>query len=404
MATDAATAPAARTNAGVGAGTGAGVTLKLYIDSTSLSVVHQMADFVACADAPDVIKIITWLRCPLSEAQLQSSNALYLQQLAAVNADFVGTVCQVVQRFGVQALEVHSNHHHARNGVLPVLRVLIARRQLDPAQIRLHLYDDGRLSVMNRAELLADPDLPAALQRGAAALRTWLLDGVAATWDLPTSYSWHHVFDTQYHMLRPELMQATPKPATIDPALLQAIVPMVFDHAQRLSPERWARYLQAYGLEASQRDTLRAFSADPASFIFVGTGVWDKTRNAHYAQRQEESIAALRRRGWLPATARMGFKNHPANLDHEARLARALGENVLTVPARLPLEVMMMDGLLPAQLGGVISTAYLTLPPGLLAFMLCDADTDAQAAAQPDVRLLVDLGLVPPERVLPWLQ
>ncbi len=382
---------------------GAGITLKLYIDSTSLSVVHQMADFVACADRPDVIKLITWLRCPLSDEQLKNSNAIYLKQLAAVSAEFVATVCQLVQRFKVQRLELHSNHHHARRGVLPVLQTLVARRLLAPAQVKLHLYDDGRLSVSNRAELAAMPDLTDALERGANTLRAWALDGVAGSWDLATSHGWHHIFDTTYHMLRPDLLLDAVPAGALDDGLRAAIEPMCFEHAERLGHEGWARYLNGYGLQPDMRQALRSFSADPQSFIFVGTGVWDKTTNQRYCELQLHSIAALRRRGLLPAGARLGFKNHPANLDHEHTLARALGDDVFAVPARLPLEVMMMDGLLPAQLGGVISTAYLTLPPGRVAFMLCDAQTEAEAAAQPDVRLLVDLGLVPRERVFPWL-
>lgn len=385
---------------------GSGVTLKLYIDSTSLSVIHQMADFVASAEQRNVVKVVTWLRCPLDENQLAAYSALYLKQLAAVTPQFVSAVCQLVQRVGAQRLVVHSNHHHARNGVLPVLRTLLARGQLTPEQIELHLYDDGRLSLRHRGELAATPDLGTTLDQGATALRRWLLDGVAAPWNIATSYGWQHTVRTTYHMLRPELLLAAPAATALPEALRQAMRCMRFDHAQTLGPALWQRYLGHYGLDVAGRRALRQFAQQPSSFLFVGTAVWDKTDNARYRDLQLRSMAALRQRGLLPAGGAggaLGFKGHPANSDHEPELRRALGEACVQVPARLPLEVMMMDGLLPARLDGVISSAYLTLPPEKLAFMLCD-DTDAAACLQhPDVRLLLDLGLVTEAQVFPWL-
>lgn len=378
-----------------------GLTLKLYIDSTSLSVVHQMADFVACADRADVVKVITWLRCPLSEAQLQGAQALYVRQLAAVSPAFVELVLKLVQRYRPQQLELHSNHHHARSGVLPVLRALLARRLLEPAQVRLHLYDDGRLSLRHRDELAALPDPAQALADGAQALRSHLLDGTPLRWNLATSYGWPAVFDTRLHMMRPErLLQAVPG---LDGWLRQAVQAMRFDHAQTLGARRWARYLGWYGLADEQRDALRGFAADPTSFVFVGMSVWDPEENRRRRRLQIDTIAALRERGLLPA-GRLGFKGHPANLEGEHELRAALGEDVFAVPARLPLEVMMMDGLLPASLGGVISTAYLNLPPQRLRFMICNATDADDCLAQPDVQVMLELGLIDAGRIHPWLQ
>jgi hypothetical protein len=379
------------------------ITVRLYIDSTSLSVVHQMADLVASIDRPDVVKVITWLRCPLDEAQLAGAQALYVKQLAAVSPAFVNLVCQLIERVGARRLEIHSNHHHARNGVLPVVRQVLQRRLLAPEQIALDLYDDGRLSLRHRDELAALPNLPQALAEGAAALRRTLLDGAPLAWSLPASYGWQACLETRYHVLRPERMLDAVPPATLGQPLAAALRPMRFDHAQRLGPQRWERYLGFYGLAPQARQDLRAFAADPDAFVFVGMSVWDADENRRRQRLQIDTIAALRAMGLL-SHGRMGFKGHPANLDGEQALRSALGESTFLVPARLPLELMMMDGLLPPALGGVISTAYLSLPADRLRFVVCNAATTAECLAQPDVQALLDLGVVTPDRVLPWLQ
>jgi hypothetical protein len=361
-----------------------------------------MADFVGCADDRDVIKLITWLRCPLDEAQLHGAQALYLKQMAAVSPAFIDVVCQLLQRFHVQRLELHSNHHHARNGVLPLLRSVLARRLLAPGQIALELYDDGRLSVRHRGELAALPDLGQALVDGAEALRATVFDGAPTVWSLATSYSWHRFFETRYHMLWPELYLSEGSSTGWDDGLKAAARPMRFDHAHALGPARWSRYLAYFGLQAAQRQALRAFASDPESFVFVGMSVWDAQENRRRLHLQLDTIAALRERGLLDF-GRLGFKGHPANLDGEASLRTALGDNVQPVPARLPLEVMMMDGLLPAAFGGVISTAYLNLPPERLRFMICNAASPSECLAQPDVQVMLKLGMITPDRVHPWL-
>lgn len=378
--------------------------LRLYIDSTSLSVIHQMADFVACADRPDVLKLITWLRCPLDPERLEACHGRYLPQRAAISPAFVEQVCALLRERRIGRLVVHSNHHHAGDGVFPLLRALVRERLLAPAQIVLHLYDDGRLSLRQREQLAADPQAARAMEAGARALHAAVMDGAALPRDLAANHGWHRVFDTTYHMLRPErLLAARPD---LDPAFVARVQPMRFDHAERLGPEAWQRYLGWYGLQAGEREVLRALAQDPDAFLFVGTSAWDPADNARYRDLQLQSMAALRQQGLLPASARLAFKGHPANRAHQDVLAQALGQGapVLQVPARLPLEVMLMDGLLPAAYGGVISTAFLVLPPERLRFVLCNAASRAEALQQTDVRLLLDLGIVREPQVLPWLR
>ena len=101
-------------------------TLKVYVDSTSLSLVRQVADFVTTADDPDHHHLLTWLRLPLTPAQLQGLNAEYLPQLAAVQADFITRVRRTLAETGARRLVVHGNQTHAWRGVMPILAALQA--------------------------------------------------------------------------------------------------------------------------------------------------------------------------------------------------------------------------------------------------------------------------------------
>ena len=216
------------------------LTLKLYVDSTSLSLVQQMADFVACADAPDVIKLITWLRLPLGEAQLKGCGAFYLAQRAAVSAEFVQLVCDSVRRHRFARIELHANQYQAWRGALPLLTALVPLAESLGSRLTLELYDDGTVGLVEREALKALPDPEAALKTAAADLRRGVHQGTAFEWSIAHSYAWQHVLPTRYHLLRRDLLLRDPAGQALH-ALLDPVSTELGPSAAPIIPKHWQK-------------------------------------------------------------------------------------------------------------------------------------------------------------------
>lgn len=379
-----------------------GNVLKLYIDSTSLSLVEQMADYVRCAEAPEVFKVITWLRVPLDEAQLVAHNAMYAPQMAAVSIDFVRAVRDLVADNPVGRVEIHANQTHAWRSVIPVMRALLGHPNSREVPVRLHLYDDGSLSLVQREGLKQVPDLPAALQRAALELGQALQGKAAPAANVLQSHAWHLLFDTTYHMLRRDLLSADAEGRRVAEALAAHTQDMRFDGWATLTPEQQRLYLALFGIGDAERDALQAWADDPAAWLFTGSAAWDAPLNDRLGQAQLRAVHALRADGSLPADARMGFKAHPANATYTAPLMEAFGPGTLQVPSQGPLEVLMMAGLLPRQVAGVVSSAFFNLPAERIRFAIADTDDAAAVAGLPVVQLVVRGGGVTLDRIRPW--
>lgn len=378
--------------------------LKLYIDSTSLSLVPQAADFVQCADDADTAKVITWLRVTLGEKQIEGRQAVYLPQMAAVSAEFIQAVIGLANEHPFRLVEIHSNQVHSWRGVLPLLRHLLPVLDAKGAQLRLHLYDDGSLSLLQRETLKAQADLPGALARAAAQLRGVLRERASLQqWTVLHSHAWHLAVDTTYHMLRRDILRRDERGAEVAACFDGVARDMRLDVFGELDARQQAMYLDLFGVDETTRRRLGAVAADERSFLFTGTGAFDKPINDRLGQAQLRTIAKLHAQEMFPSGGPMCFKAHPANSAYTSALCAALGEGTIELPPQVPLEVLMSAGCLPANLGGVLSTLHLTLPAQRVRFAVCDAKTKREALELPLVRLMIEGGCLEREKVLPWL-
>lgn len=380
-----------------------GTVLKLYVDSTSLPLVHQMADFVACADAPQVHKIVTWLRLPQSAAQLAGTQASYLPQMAAVSPAFVARVADTVRRLRPARVEIHANQYHAWRSVVPLLRALVPLFRDPAAALALRLYDDGTVGLLHRETLKADPDPAQALADAAHDLRRAVFDRQPLRWGVPQGYAWQALFDTRYHLLRPDLLLRDAPGRALHALLAPVSEAMRFDGLPALTEAQCARYLAGFGLDTEAADRLAPVAGRADALLFTGSAMWDKADNARLADSLLRAIASLRAGGCLPEGWPIAYKGHPANGDHDARLATALGRRVIVVPPRVPLEVLGMAGLLPQRVAGVLSSSYCTLPPERIEYLLCRRSAVSGGAGSPLVNLMLETGMVTAERLLPLL-
>lgn len=380
--------------------------LKLYVESTSLPLVHQMADFVACADDPAVTKLITWLRLPLPADRLAPWNAAYIPQMAAVSPAFVAKVVELARQRGFRRIELHSNHHHAWRGVAPLLRGLSPLLQSEQVALQLHLYDDGIVGPVQRAQHQALSDWPDRLARGAQALHAHVHDDQPLNWAPEHNHAWHLCWPTRYHWLCVDALQGTAEGRAWLAPLAAHVQPMAFDGLPGLTDAQSERYLELFGLDAETGEHLTGLAQTPGALLFTATGTWEKAWQQRMVQSQLRAIAQLRRHGCFEGAPVIAYKPHPANLAFDHLLADALSAEgatpVVTLPARVPLEVLLMAGLLPPAMVGVVSSFLCTAPPAMVGAVLCRRP-GVDAAERPYIDFLLQAGLVQEQQLLPIL-
>jgi hypothetical protein len=381
-------------------------TLKLYIDSATLPVIHQMADFLRCEFDPDVYKLVTWRRFPISPEEAAASQTVYFHQLANVSRDFVGLACALVTELRPARVEIHTNHIWALGGLAPVLRAFVRRRLIDPSRIDLHIYGDGTWELRDRDAMGLSGRLGDELEAAAERLADLIFGPVERSSDQVMNYGWHRLFRTVYHGLAWDRFFDRVRPQLRPGCRLEAATrAMRFDYAQTLPPDLWRRYLAKMGLSEDVQRSLRELAARPGSFMYVALALWDPAANRYFRDLQLATIRRLRAEGLIPAGSLIAYKGHPGNPEYDGDLIAALSEEggaALEVPRQAPLEVLEMAGLLPEAVGGSLSSSFHTIDPSRIRF-LCGPDTAPETVRLfPDNRILIELGRVKPEQVLPW--
>jgi hypothetical protein len=378
-----------------------GPTLKLYIDSTSLSVIHQMADFVRCEFDPEVYKVITWRRCVLDQRELAASQTRYIQQGFQVSQQFVDFVVDTVARLRPRHVEIHSNQRWSFQGVFPVLRHLFSVDLLQPEAISLVLYDDGLWSLQERDAMLRNVSIGADLELAALGLARRLFGSETAPPTRWMGHVWHRVLRTRYVGLRLARFSEHAGPHPAVRGYLGMHQEMQFAYREELTATEWKRFLHFYGLDDVLEERLSALRANPGSFLYIGTSTTDPERNQYYARKQVSSIKRFKESGLFPPETSFAFKGHPADTSLEQLVMEALGGQILHIPARIPLEVLQMADLLPPNIVGVWSTAYLTLDCQRVRFVF---GTPPNPGNLPKVGsdYLLECGVLSPEQVRPW--
>lgn len=381
--------------------------LKLYVDSTSLPLAHQMADFVRCADDADVAKLITWLRLPLSPQALAPWQASYQPQMAAVRPEFVAQVVERVRRERIAQVEIHSNHYHAWRGVAPLLRGLSGLLAAGQVSVQLHLYDDGLVGPVQRDSHQQIEDWSQQLGQAAGELRAHVMDGARIAWTPAQNHAWHLLWPTRYHWLRPDVMTQTAEGRRWLEPLAEHVEALAFDGLPGLTPAQCELYLELFGLTGHDVEQLAAVNQRPDTLLFTATGTWDKGWQQRMVQSQLHGIAQLREHGCFDGVRAVAFKPHPANLAYDPLLAEALGGGgaveVHTLPARAPLEVLLMCGLLPQLLVGVLGSFLATAPPTMVGSVLCRTDAFKGGSDAPHIDWLLRAGQLRIDQLVPIL-
>jgi hypothetical protein len=300
-------------------------------------------------------------------------------------------------------IEIHANQTHAWRGVAPVLRGLkedLYERNID---IALELYDDGTLSLLHREALKAWPDLDDRIDAAAAQLRRVLAGQTTPTADLAQSHAWQRLLPTRYHVLRRDLLLRDAPGRALHAWLDPHCVDLRFDGLSGLTEAQCDRYLALFGLDSATVEQLTPVAGSPDALLYTGTGSWDRTQHLALHQSQTRAIRQLREAGVFPPEWRRAYKGHPANGAYDAALAAELGPDVVVYPAKVPLEVLAMAGLLPRHVCGVLSSSHFTLPTDHLAFVLTHDGASGGINTLSLVELVRQTGMIPADRLLPIL-
>ena len=379
-------------------------TLKLYIDSTSMSLAHQMADLVRHASDSHCIKLITWLRLPLTEQQLKQHQALYFPQMAAISPDFINLACKIIRDHRITHLNIHSNQTHAWRGVFPLLRALRQLKMDEALDITLDLYDDGTLSLMQREQLKCLPTLEQDVVKAAQALKTALSGGGSVQSDPTQSHAWHLVYPTRYHVFRLGALSDTAQGRHLRDWLAPHAAEMQFSaFPVDLTDDQRSLYLTLFGLTEATREALHRFAREEGAFLYTGTGSWDRGMHDELCRRQVRAIGALHAQKRLSRDMQIAYKGHPANRANDADIMKALGGQAVPYPHQIPLEVLSIAGLLPRRVGGVLSSSSLNIEPGRIAFILYNDRAEERYSDTSLANLVKKLDLVPADRMLPLM-
>lgn len=331
-------------------------TVKIYIEPASLPLSLQLLNYIGTYKDNNIIHVIAFQRLKINTNFINSKNTVFIDNVNIGLNEKLKSIANFVK--GVQPfnIEIHTNIHRERDILFPMMKLLANFYSFK--NIRLHLYDDGTGSLIERAaiESLDSVAFEHLMQKRKKQLLSVLKssENKEYTWNIIDNYIWHYLVDTKYYFINlnekkliNEFYQKIEKHVTYTN----------FNIQKNILPEEQQLLLNLIGFPLELFHKLEKIKNYPDSLIFVTSYCLDPVNAAIHHQRLIALIQKLKLDGKIPDAAKVIFKGHPENKKLNFEISQAIGHGVICVPDEIPIEFLNFFGLLPRNVGGEFSSS-----------------------------------------------
>lgn len=385
--------------------------LKIYLSSGSVPVIPQMLDFAACAQDPNILKIICWYRNELTPFQLKGTNAYYIKQKYAVTPDFISKITGVIQKFQPKSVEIHSNIVFTNVELYPIVASIskIIKRE----QIKIHLYDDGIRSIGERQQLNAIQCnvFPEVHKVHVKYLQTILQDEpnpfsgyLRESWPLLMNYIWHNFFDVTYHLMdRHDVKRKLSSP--FQQSIHKNTVALTTADIKTIKPKQLAFCLSLLNLTNTTINEIKKEIKQENSLLYMGAGYFNRQKDDVITDKQVTKIHKMRSTGIIAPEDKIIFKAHPINhTENRERIVSAFArDNIYILPNNIPFEILPVIDLAPSAIICNFSTLLFTMEANTFRHVIGDSDTTAESLKNPVLNELIKTKVIKRSLVGGWL-
>ncbi|MEG0098637.1 MAG: hypothetical protein RR750_04520 [Citrobacter sp.] len=332
-------------------------TVKLYIEPASLPLTQQLLNYIRSYEDDSVINIVAFQRLKLNMDYINKKNTAFIDNINIGLSEKLIKIAEFINGVKPLLIEIHTNIHRERDILFPLMKLLAVSFSL--VDIKLHLYDDGSGSLIERAaiESLDSRELDRLMLKRREQLLGVLTRGSKKEyeWNVVDNYIWHYILDVTYYFIPPRLRISTNE---FYKKLEQHVIYSNFNIQEQYSVKEKALLLKLVSFPVELYNKLEKIKKEPDVLLFITSYCPDPLKVLTYHQRLITLISILKSSGKIPDSSKVIFKGHPENrkLNHEICLA--IGSDVIRVPDEIPVEFLSSFDLLPRKIGGEFSSTF----------------------------------------------
>lgn len=334
--------------------------ITLYLDPATLPALAQLIHFLQNKEE-ESFRIFCYNRYPLLENVIKNEmgiDAFFcdipLNGMWAYCPDKVLTLINDYSLNESVSLEIHSNLGHSLPLIAPLTRLVEKNKNIQISHI--HLYDDGSKEYLD-LESLKYVNLRYLLDVSLIDVSVYLKrTNVHLTNSIIAQYLLGNFYPVTYHVLKKDYFIKT---GFIDPIFKQIknFCQSINFSENALSQESKEHLCKMIGLDKSLQETLRRTQN---GFLFI-SGITYFLGELEECFRNELLIIAKKIiKGNYDA---LFLKAHPCYLSDKFNFPiLQFNDSIVELPKEMPIEALMIVGLLPKKIGGINSSSFFSLP------------------------------------------
>ncbi|MGL5495568.1 MAG: hypothetical protein ACRDCQ_01070 [Aeromonas sobria] len=387
--------------------------IKIYSDFATLPMLQQLLHFCAHAEEENTTSISTWQRSPLKDGQQLLPNHIHIKQFVSPSLALIEKVIELNQRHeGNIELEIHANQAYQDRVLIPLVNMFHHLRY--PIK-KICLYEDGTgeytyyyTKGLQGSQFDLD-ELTRALH--ANLFIEWLnLQPVRSLADIGIiGLLWHRIYPVEYHMLRPEMLRLWPALAKVYAECEPYVKSVDWSYFHHLKLHQQELMFAALGIK--QQAVVDFITQHKKLVIFTGTtkAVSSATNLvAHEVTRMHRDIIKIMKKPespiYISGKHTICYKGHPAG-SYISNAILSNDKRLVEIPSSWPLEMLLMVGADIKYVCGMPSSAYLSLTPQQVPFVIIPPYSNESrhaALARPLAAVMYLTGAVEKDNILQY--
>lgn len=342
----------------------------VYLDYATIPSLNYILHFAQHFEDQETIRLFGLSRFHIPESVIQRYPKGVVQFYPNQEKDFSALLLalkniliEVKQQQRKCEIELHLNLFHYQLLLLPFLSLYLDTQ--DYCHLTLKFYDDGSEAISALQELALAPDLAAQIQFEKQQFDE-LVVKKSFKLSLLSRYFWGKLFESEYIWFNQAILQKAE--LQILKQEISSSRQMDFAIYQQMSDEQKQLVLEILNIDLNKVVYLKQLMENQPSFLFLGTTLFNITQETktwlmqmHVDLIQQYCLPSGQffnnKAGYL-----CFYKGHP-NEKEMNQMILSQFKNLIALPDDIPLEILLLLGVIPSKVGGFASSALFNFTP-----------------------------------------
>lgn len=342
----------------------------VYLDYATIPSLNYILHFAQHFEDQETIRLFGLSRFHIPESVIQRYPKGVVQFYPNQEKDFSALLLalkniliEVKQQQRKCEIELHLNLFHYQLLLLPFLSLYLDTQ--DYCHLTLKFYDDGSEAISALQELALAPELAAQIQFEKQQFDE-LVVKKSFKLSLLSRYFWGKLFESEYIWFNQAILQKAE--LQILKQEISSSRQMDFAIYQQMSDEQKQLVLEILNIDLNKVAYLKQLMENQPSFLFLGTTLFNITQETktwlmqmHVDLIQQYCLPSGQffnnKAGYL-----CFYKGHP-NEKEMNQMILSQFKNLIALPDDIPLEILLLLGVIPSKVGGFASSALFNFTP-----------------------------------------